>query len=51
MYTSLIELIKLKNVLCFFQNNVVGKEKYLVFLCSEKLVKICHNNQDLHDYP
>ena len=32
----------------FIQNNVVGKENYLAFLCSEELVKICHNNQ--HDF-
>ena len=28
------------------QYNVVGKENYLFSLCSEKHVKICHNNQN-----
>ena len=48
MTCSLIKLIKLKCVVFFIQNNVVGKENYLAFLCSGELVKICHNNQ--HDF-
>ena len=48
MCNQLIKLIKLKICLVFLnQNDVVGKENYLVFLCSANIVKICHNNQ--HD--
>ena len=49
MTYSLIKLIKHKYVVFFIQNNVVGKNNYLAFLCSEELVKICHCDNNQHD--
>ena len=50
MTCSLIKLIKLKYVVFFIQNNVVGKNNYLAFLCSEELVKICHCDNNQYDF-
>ena len=50
MTCSLIKLIKFKCVVFFVQNNVVGKKNYFAFLCSEELVKICHCDNNQHDF-